>query len=168
MATQRWTPRVTASAVIEDAGRYLLVEEETSDGLRLNNPSGHLEPGESPIDAVAREALEETARPFEPTHLVGLYMSRFQRPGIGEDVTYLRLAFAGKVGEVIAGRVLDKGIVRTLWMTLDELRASRHRHRSPMVLRSVEDHLAGVRYPLALLTVDETVWNPEQIHPAAA
>jgi len=168
MATQRWTPRVTASAVIEDAGRYLLVEEETSDGLRLNNPSGHLEPGESPIDAVAREALEETARPFEPTHLVGLYMSRFQRPAIGEDVTYLRLAFAGWVGEVIAGRALDTGIVRTLWLTLDELRASRHRHRSPMVLRSVEDHLAGVRYPLALLTVDESLWNPEQIYPATA
>lgn len=168
MATQRWTPRVTASAVIEDAGRYLLVEEETSDGLRLNSPSGHLEPGESPIEAVAREALEETARPFEPTHLVGIYMSRFQRPGIDVDVTYMRLAFAGKVGEVIAGLALDKGIVRTLWMTLDELRASRHRHRSPTVLRSVEDHLAGVRYPLALLTVDETVWTPEQIHPAAA
>lgn len=168
MATQRWTPRVTASAVIEDAGRYLLVEEETSDGLRLNNPSGHLEPGESPIDAVAREALEETARVFEPTHLVGLYMSRFQRPALGEDVTYLRLAFAGLVGEVIVGRALDRGIVRTLWMTLDELRASRHRHRSPMILRSVEDHLAGVRYPLALLTVDDTVWRPEQIHPVAA
>lgn len=168
MATQRWTPRVTASAVIEVGGRYLLVEEETSDGLRLNNPSGHLEPGESPIDAVAREALEETARPFEPTHLVGLYMSRFQRPAIGEDVTYLRLAFAGRVGEVIAGRALDTGIVRTLWMTLDELRTSRRRHRSPMVLRSVEDHLTGVRYPLSLLTVDDTLWNPEQIHPAAA
>ena len=168
MATQRWTPRVTASAVIEEGGRYLLVEEETSDGLRLNNPSGHLEPGESPIDAVAREALEETARPFEPTHLVGLYMSRFQRPAIGEDVTYLRLAFAGHVGEVIAGRALDTGIVRTLWMTLDELRACRRRHRSPMVLRSVEDHFTGVRYPLSLLTVDDTLWNPEQIHPAAA
>lgn len=168
MATQRWTPRVTASAVIEDAGRYLLVEEETSDGLRFNNPSGHLEPGESPIDAVVRETLEETARPFEPTHLVGLYMSRFQRPAIGEDVTYLRLAFAGRAGEVIAGRALDTGIVRTLWMTLDELRACSHRHRSPMVLRSVEDHFAGVRFPLTLLTVDDTLWNPEQIHPAAA
>jgi 8-oxo-dGTP pyrophosphatase MutT (NUDIX family) len=168
MATQRWTPRVTAAAVIEDAGRYLLVEEETSDGLRLNTPSGHLEPGESPIDAVAREALEETARPFEPTHLVGLYMSRFQRPAVGEDVTYLRLAFAGHAGEQIAGRALDTGIVRTLWMTLEELRACRHRHRSPMVLRCLEDHLAGVRYPLSLLTVDATLWNPEQIHPAAA
>jgi phosphatase NudJ len=153
MAPFRWTPHVTASAVIERDGRYLLVEEHTSDGLRFNNPSGHLEPGETPLEAVVREALEETARPFEPTQLVGLYMSRFQRLARGEDVTYLRLAFAGHVGEAVAGRALDTGIERTVWMTLEELRDCRERHRSPMVMRCVEDHAAGVRYPLALLCV---------------
>lgn len=153
MATFRWTPHVTASAVIEQQGRYLLVEEQTADGLRFNNPSGHLEPGETPLQAVVREALEETTRPFQPTHLVGLYLSRFRRPARGEDVTYLRLAFTGPVGEEVAGRTLDVGIERTVWMTLDELRACRERHRSPMVMRCVEDHAAGVRYPLSLLSV---------------
>lgn len=152
MSTQRWTPHVTASAVIEREGRYLLVEEHTADGLRLNNPSGHLEPGETPLQAVVREALEETAHPFEPSHLVGLYQYRFRRPERGDDVTYLRVAFTGTVGPAIAGRALDTGIVRTVWMTLDELRACRARHRSPMVLRCVEDHAAGVRWPLSLLT----------------
>lgn len=157
MATPRWTPRVTASAVIESAGRYLLVEEHTADGLRFNNPSGHLEPGETPLDAVVREALEETARTFAPTHVVGLYMSRLQRPARREDITYLRVAFAGTVGEAIAGRSLDEGIVRTVWMTLNELRACRARHRSAMVMRCVEDHAAGQRFPLGLLTVVESL-----------
>jgi hypothetical protein len=84
-------------------------------------------------------------------------MSRLQRPAQGQDVTYLRLAFAGSVGEPIAGRALDTGIVRTLWLTLDELRACRERHRSAMVLRCVEDHAAGVRHPLSLVTVVDSL-----------
>ena len=165
---QRWTPRVTAAAVIEVNGRFLMVEEHTSDGLRLNNPCGHLEPGESPVQAVVREALEEAARVFTPTHLIGVYMSRFQRPTRGEDVTYLRLEFGGTVGEAIVGRALDSGIVRTLWMTPDELRASRSRHRTPLVLRAMEDHLAGRRFPLELLTIDPSLFEPEVLHPQAA
>lgn len=153
MTFSRWTPHVTASAVIERDGHYLLVEEHTSDGLRFNNPSGHLEPGETPLEAVVREALEETMRPFEPTALVGFYMSRFQRLARAEDVTYLRLAFTGEVGEVLPGRALDTGIVRTVWMTFEELRACRAWHRSPMVMRCVEDHAAGIRHPLSLLSV---------------
>jgi ADP-ribose pyrophosphatase YjhB (NUDIX family) len=153
MSPSRWTPHVTASAVIEHEGRYLLVEEQTVDGLRLNNPSGHLEPGESPLDAVVREALEETARPFEPTHVVGLYLSRFERPARGVDITYLRVAFAGRAGDAVPGRALDAGIERTVWMTLDELRACPERHRSEMVLRCVEDHAAGQRHPLSLFSV---------------
>ena len=153
----RWKPNVTVAAVIERDGRYLLVEEETLEGLRLNNPAGHLDPVESAIQACAREALEETAHRFTPTHLVGVYMSRFQRESTGEDVTYLRLAFCGELGEVQPGRQLDSGIVRTVWMTPDEVRASRDRHRSPLVLRCIEDHLAGQRYPLALIYTDASV-----------
>ena len=153
----RWTPNVTVAAVIEHDGRYLLVEEHTPEGLRLNNPAGHLEPGESPEQAVAREALEETARAFAPAHLVGVYLARLQRPARGEDVTYLRLAFGGAVGDPDPSRRLDDGIVRTLWMTLDEVRASRHRHRSALVLRCIEDHAAGVRHPLALIHTDASV-----------
>ena len=84
----RWKPNVTVAAIIEKDGRYLLVEEQTRDGLRLNNPAGHLDPGESPAEGCAREALEETAHLFKPTALVGVYLSRFQRPATGEDVTY--------------------------------------------------------------------------------
>ena len=159
--TQRWKPSVTVAAVIEQQGRFLLVEEHTPEGLRLNNPAGHLDPGESPAQGCSREVLEETAYAFAPTGLVGLYLSRLQRQrdGAPEDITYLRFAYRGRVGEPMPGAVLDAGIVRTVWMTPDEVRASAARHRSPMVLRCMEDHLAGRRQPL------DTVWCEDQIGP---
>lgn len=157
----RWKPSVTVAAVIEREGRYLLVEEETAEGLKLNNPAGHLDPGESPETGCAREALEETAHHFRPTHLLGIYLSRYQRarPGNGvvEDITYLRFAFTGELGEFEPGRPLDTGIVRTLWLTPEEIRASAARHRSPLVLRCLEDHLSGRRYPPELIYTDATV-----------
>lgn len=157
----RWKPSVTVAAIIEQNGKFLLVEEHTPEGLKLNNPAGHLDPGESLIEGCAREALEETTQPFRPTALVGVYMSRFQRPASGEtdaeDITYLRFAFCGVVGDVQAGRSLDTGIVRTLWMTPDEIRASAARHRSTSVVRCMDDYLAGQRYPLNFLYTDPTV-----------
>jgi 8-oxo-dGTP pyrophosphatase MutT (NUDIX family) len=153
----RWKPSVTVAAIIERDGRYLLVEEHTPEGLRLNNPAGHLDPGESPLDGCRREALEETTHAFEPTGLVGIYLSRFQRPATGEDITYVRFAFCGTLGDAVAGRSLDHGIVRTVWLTPDEVRASRDRHRSPLVLQCMEDHLAGRRYPLELIHTDPSV-----------
>ncbi|MFY7867580.1 NUDIX hydrolase [Roseateles sp.] len=158
--SERWKPAVTVAAVIEDRGRFLLVEEETPEGLQLNNPAGHLDPGESPMQAVVREALEETARHFLPEALLGIYMARFVRPARLEDVTYVRLAFTGTVGEAIAGQALDRGIVRTVWMTAEELRASAPRHRSPLVLRCVEDHLSGRRLPLEAIQVDASLYAP--------
>ena len=157
---ERWKPSVTVAAIIEREGRYLLVEEHTPEGLRLNNPAGHLDPGEGPVEACAREALEETAHRFVPTHLVGLYLSRFQRPATSEDITYLRLAFTGTLGDEVPGQALDHGIVRTLWLTPDEIRASRERHRSPLVVQCLEDHLAGRRYPLDLIHTDPSVLAP--------
>ncbi len=161
----RWSPSTTVAAIIEHGGRYLLVEEHTPEGLKLNNPAGHLEPGESPEQGVVREALEETGRVFMPQAIVGLYLSRFQRPAgdraEGEDVTYLRFAFCGTVGEPLTGHRLDEGIVRTLWLTPDELRASAAMHRSPLVLRCIEDHMAGRRYPLNLVHADATIAAPE-------
>ncbi|MBC5763886.1 NUDIX hydrolase [Ramlibacter albus] len=154
---QRWKPSVTVAAVMERGGRFLLVEEETSEGLRLNNPAGHLELGESPAEGCAREALEETAHVFRPTHSLGVYLSRFQRPSTGEDITYVRFAFCGEVGEHVAHRALDTGIVRTLWMTPEEIRASAERHRSPLVVRCMEDYLRGVRYPLEVVYTDAAV-----------
>jgi ADP-ribose pyrophosphatase YjhB (NUDIX family) len=153
----RWKPSVTVAAIIERDGRYLLVEEHTPEGLRLNNPAGHLDPGESPEQGVAREALEETAHHFMPTALVGVYLSRFQREATGEDITYLRFAYCGELGSFENGRALDTGIVRTLWMTPDEVRASAGRHRSPLVQRCIEDHLAGQRFPMELVLTDPSV-----------
>lgn len=159
--SERWKPSVTVAAIVERDGRFLLVEEETAEGLRLNNPSGHLDPGESLVQAVAREALEETGCVFQPTHLLGVYQSRFFRPATQEDVTYVRFAFTGSISDPAPGWVLDEGIVRTLWMGFDDLRASRARHRSPLVMRCVEDYLAGVRYPLRTVITHPSVFTPE-------
>ena len=160
---KRWKPSVTVAAIIERDGRYLLIEEHTPEGLRLNNPAGHLDPGESPQDGCAREALEETTHTFKPTEMVGIYMSRLLRPAredrAAEDVTYMRLAYCGELGEQVPGAQLDKGIVRTLWMTPDEIRANVHRLRSPLVLRCMEDHLAGQRFPMSLIFTDASVVN---------
>ena len=157
MSAERFRPAVTVAAIVERDGRYLLVEEHTPEGLRLNNPAGHLEPGESPLQAVVREVLEETACGFTPEALVGVYLARLRRAATGEDVTYLRFAFCGSVGEAEPGRALDHGIVRTLWLTVEEIRASTARHRSPLLLQGVEDHLAGKRYPLELVRVDRSL-----------
>jgi len=142
-----WKPNVTVAAVVERDGRFLMVEEETADGLRFNQPAGHLEEGESLVEAAVRETLEETAHRFVPEYLVGIY----QWPRPQGDITYLRFAFGGAVGEQVAGQALDAGIVRAVWMSLDELRASQERHRSPLILQCVEDWLAGRRYGLELL-----------------
>src|SRR3954462_11922346 len=114
--SSRWKPSVTVAAVIESDGRFLLVEEQMPGGLMLNNPAGHLDEGESPLEGVVRETLEETTRAFTPQSLVGVYVSRFQRENGAEieDVTYLRFAYAGTVGEPDSARQLDTGIVRAL------------------------------------------------------
>jgi phosphatase NudJ len=155
----RWKPNVTVAALIERDGRFLLVEEETSDGLLLNNPAGHLDPGESPIQGTIRETLEETACSFTPEGFLGMFMSRFRRTRTGEDITYLRLAFFGSVSEADPDLELDEGIVRTVWMTADEIRACPERHRSPLVLECLDAYLAGERYPLSILTVHESVFS---------
>ena len=162
----RWKPNVTVAALIErnfeGVQKFLLVEEQTRDGLRLNNPAGHLDPGESPVQACARETLEETAFHFKPTALVGIYFSRFDsfQPGqaVPQDITYLRFTFCGELGEQVAGQALDEGIVRTVWLTADEIRACTALHRSPLLLTNLEDYLAGRRYPLDIIHADESVY----------
>ncbi|WP_374703233.1 NUDIX hydrolase [Cupriavidus pauculus] len=154
--SREWIASVTVAAVIERGGRFLLVEEETADGLRLNQPAGHLEPGESLIRAVVRETLEETAHTFEPRALLGCYMSRGRSSRDGGDTTYIRFGFTGDLGSLDAGRQLDTGIVRTVWMTAEELRACADRHRSPLVMACVDDYLAGKRFALDLLHTHPT------------
>jgi 8-oxo-dGTP pyrophosphatase MutT (NUDIX family) len=146
-----WKPNVTVAALIERDGRFLMVEEETDEGIRFNQPAGHLDEGESLVDACAREALEETAWHFTPTSLVGVY--QWPRPKrINEgDITYLRFAFAGDLGDEEAGRTLDTGILRAVWMTPAEIEASKVSHRSPLVWQCVQDFRAGRRFPIDLI-----------------
>lgn len=148
------------AALIEEGGRFLLVEEHTPEGLRLNNPAGHLDPGESLLEAVAREALEETTRRFTPEWLVGIYLARLQRAQRKEDVTYLRVAIAGRVDAPDPALRYDHGIVRTLWLTPQEIEASQDRHRSPLVWRCVQDHLHGPRLPLSALVAHDSIRLP--------
>lgn len=164
---KRWKPNVTVAAVIErdfdGVRKFLLVEEQTRDGLKLNNPAGHLDLGESPVQGCVRETLEETAFHFTPSALVGIYFSRFERVTPGQDVpldvTYLRFTFCGELGAHVEGQALDEGIVRTVWLTADEIRASAPTHRNPLLLKGLEDYLAGKRYPLNLISIDESIYR---------
>lgn len=144
MSEDIWTPHVVVAAIVERDGRFLLVEEHTGEGLRLNQPAGHWEPGETLLDAVRREALEETAHHVEPTALLGCYSTYYSK----RDITYLRFAYVCEATGFDAERALDNGIVRAVWLTADELAASAVPHRSQLVLRCVRDYLAGRRFPL--------------------
>ncbi|MBP8088037.1 MAG: NUDIX hydrolase, partial [Polaromonas sp.] len=114
-----------------------------------------------PVEGCAREALEETAFHFRPTALVGVYLSRFQRELADgrDDITYLRFAFCGELGDFVAGQALDDGIVRTLWLSADAIRACPERHRSPLLIQCMDDYLAGRRHPLSVITTDTSVYG---------
>lgn len=161
--TDVWKPSVTVAAIIERNGQFLLIEEETSDGIRINQPAGHLDAGESLVQAVARETLEEAAYEFTPAALVGVYMSRYLSSRTGQEVTYLRVAFTGELGPAV-DRPLDEGIIRTIWMTREEIAAC-DKLRSPLVLRCVDDYLAGHRAPLSLVYADPSVIGELQPEP---
>ncbi|VCU72198.1 Phosphatase NudJ [Pigmentiphaga humi] len=152
-----WTPRVTVAAVIERGGEFLLIEEETPDGLRLNQPAGHLEAGESIEHAVRRETLEETAHVFQPLGLVGTYL---WRPDEEQAPTFLRFCFAGTVGEPLAGRALDHGIRRAFWLSAEALRARPAEHRSPLVMRCVDDYLRARASGRPWLPLDALYTHP--------
>ena len=149
------------AAVIEMDGRYLMIEEMTRDGLRINNPAGGLEPGESPIAGAMREALEETACHFTPEALLGVYLARNPESDRGPGVTYLRLAFCGTASDPVPGQALDSPVVRTLWMTFDEIVAASDRLRGPLVLQCIEDHRAGRRLPLDTVYTHPSVASPD-------
>ena len=144
-----WRPSVTVAAVIERDGRFLFVEERIDGRLVLNQPAGHLDPGESLIAACRREVLEETAHPFVPRSLIGVYRWHYAQ----KEVTFLRFCFAGEVADPLE-RSLDKEIVRLHWLSTAELEARRADHRSPLVGKCVADYLAGRRYPLELLSAE--------------
>ncbi len=143
----RWKPNVTVAAIIEKDGRFLMIEEN-ADGQRvINQPAGHLEKNETIITAVKREVLEETAWDFEPDHLGGIYL--YQSPH--NNITYLRISFSGHCLHHYPQQKLDDDIIRACWMTREELQTQKTRLRSPLVIRCIDDYLAGKQYPLELL-----------------
>ena len=144
-----WKPSVTVAAVIERDGRFLLIEERIDGRLVLNQPAGHLDPGESLVAACRREVMEETAHHYEPEGLVGVYRWHYAP----KDVTFLRFCFFGKPG-MAEQRPLDKGIVGVHWLTPTELKHRSSEHRSPLVQRCVDDYLAGRRFPLDLFSTE--------------
>lgn len=156
--TDVWKPSVTVAAIIERNGQFLLVEEETSEGIRFNQPAGHLDPNESLEQAVVRETLEETAHDFTPTALVGMYMSRYVSSRTHNAVTYLSFSFCGDVGAQY-DQPLDTGIIRSLWMNYAELAACQEKHRSPLVMQRVDDYLAGKRVPLSVLVTHPSTFG---------
>ncbi len=143
---------VTVAAIVEQSGRFLMVEELVG-GLRvLNQPAGHIEHGESLVEAVIRETLEETAWALEPEAVTGIYL--WQAPD--QNRTFLRVAFLGHCRGHDAGRRLDDGILDARWLTREQIATQPSRLRSPMVLRCIDDYLAGIRYPLDCLTQVES------------
>ena len=143
-----WKPNVTVAAVIEQNGKYLLVEETSrSTDIQLNQPAGHLEPGESILQACSREVLEETGHSFQPEVLTGIYHWTSASSGI----TFLRFTFSGQVTAFDPTRKLDTGIVRATWFSIDEIRAKQAMHRTPLVMQCIDDYKAGKRYPLDIL-----------------
>ena len=143
-----WKPNTTVAAIVEQDGRFLLVEEETEDGIRLNQPAGHLENGETLLQAVVREANEETAYSFDPLALLGIYHWKHPK----KDITYVRFAFIGSVSNHRPQQKLDDGIIRAVWLGRDEVAARDDELRSPQVLTCIDDYLAGKSYPLQVLT----------------
>jgi 8-oxo-dGTP pyrophosphatase MutT (NUDIX family) len=141
-------PAVTVATVIERDGLFLLVDEETRAGRKLNQPAGHLEPAETLPQAAVRETLEETGWRVMPSALIGVY--RWEAADSG--AAFVRFSFAAEAEEHDAARPLDTGIVRALWLPYDEIVARRAEHRSPLVLRCIDDFRAGKRWPLNFVT----------------
>ncbi|MFW2373210.1 MAG: NUDIX hydrolase [Gammaproteobacteria bacterium] len=143
-----WKPHATVAAVIEQDGRFLMVEEKSEGLIVLNQPAGHLDPDESLIEAVIRETREETAWRFQPDAITGIY--RWKQPHT--ERTFLRVTFCGQVDDLRSEQALDDGIIRAVWMTREQLIENQQQLRSPLVLRCIDDYLANTRYPLELLT----------------
>jgi 8-oxo-dGTP pyrophosphatase MutT (NUDIX family) len=144
----QWKPNATVAAIVEENGRFLLVEETTDRGNRFNQPAGHLEDNETIIEAVIRETLEETAYSFTPEALLGVYHWQHEQ----NNTTYLRFAFIGSVHNHQPTLALDTGIIRAVWMTFAEIQAQAHLMRSPQVVTCIQDYLNGQRFPINVIT----------------
>ncbi|WP_435336788.1 NUDIX hydrolase [Acinetobacter sp. LH3_13] len=144
-----WTAHVTVATVVEKDGKFLFVEEHTEGVTHtvFNQPAGHVEAGETIIEAAIRETMEETGHTVEVTNVLGMYT---YTPPMFPDRTYFRFCFLAKSIAHDLHAELDTGIVGAVWMTLDELIESA-RARSPLVIKAVQDALSGQKYPLSLI-----------------
>jgi 8-oxo-dGTP pyrophosphatase MutT (NUDIX family) len=140
-----WNPEVTVAAIAQREGRFLMVEERIAGRLVFNQPAGHLEDGETMLEAVIRETREETAWRLRPEALVGVYLWR----NPDNERSFLRFTFCGSVDDHRPEQPLDTGIVRALWLSHEQLLAQAVRLRSPLVMRCLDDYLLGHRQPLA-------------------
>lgn len=148
MSNSVWKPHVTVASIVERDGKFLIVREEVHGKVVINQPAGHLEEGESLIEAVVRETIEETQYEFTPTGLVGIYRLLAEED---PSITYMRFLFCGKVGKHLNGD-LDQDIIAAEWLTVDEIRACRAQHRSSLVMQNIEDYLASPPYPLSVIS----------------
>jgi len=155
-STMYWTPHVTVATIVQqnitgqDSGaRFLLVEEMSINlpHLVINQPAGHVEANETLVEAAIRETLEETGYTVSVDSVLGIYT---YTPPDDPECTYYRICFFANVESFDAAHTLNIGIVRTVWLTLDELKAT-NRARSPLVIRCIEDALAGQRFPLSMI-----------------
>lgn len=143
-----WCPHVTVACVVADRDRYLMVEEEVNGCTAYNQPAGHLDDFETLQQAAVRETREETGWTVELTHLIGVHQWRSTEHG---DVV-VRFTFAAKPLNHDPQQPLDTGVRQALWLTRGEIAALGERLRSPMILLSIDEWLAGQRLPLSVVT----------------
>lgn len=170
-----WDPRITVATVVPEkepeclntgrdlnaaTQRYLFVEEQIDNDIITNQPSGHLEPFESLLDAAVRETLEETGWHVELTHFMGVYIYRptenqslsEETTTVNKGTTYFRFCFSAKPIKQISNVELDHGIIRPLWLSIEELNAQDRKLRSPLVKQCIIDYQGGRQYPLSSVT----------------
>jgi 8-oxo-dGTP pyrophosphatase MutT (NUDIX family) len=143
-----WKPDITVAAIIADADRFLIVEEQIRGQRVFNQPAGRVEDGESLLAAVVRETLEETAWQFEPEWLLGIYT--WHSPTRARSS--LRFAFTGRVSAHDSARKLDPPVIAAHWLRREQLQEPSRVLRTPLVLRCIDDYLAGRRLPLAAIS----------------
>lgn len=142
----RFLPHITVATVIEDNGRFLMVEEIKNNCQVINQPAGHLEKDETLLEAAIRETLEETAWDIELTGIIGIYLFT-----AANGTSYQRICFSAKTIQHHHDRFLDEGITGTVWLTKDELLARKAQWRNPTILTCINDYLAGHNYPLSII-----------------
>ena len=137
---------LTVATVVEKDERFLMVKETKFGRQVINQPAGHVEPGEDILQAAVRETLEETGWDVSISGFLGISTHYSKSNG----VTYYRLSFIAEATNFNTGYLIDSDIDCALWMSYGEIKAENHRLRSEMVLGCIEDYRAGRIFPLEI------------------